>query len=281
MDRDTAREPAPASLAVLRFGAPGDPVTLVTRSDAMRRRLALAMRAATGDIPVLLTGESGTGKELLARAIHAASRRSDRPFVAVNCAAIPDGLLESELFGYRRGAFTGAVADKPGLLMAAHGGTLLLDEVADMPAPLQAKLLRVLEDGRCPRLGDVRSVTLDVRIVSATNAVLEDRVRAGTFRQDLYYRLAAFRIHIPALRERPEDVETLARHFIEREAERLGRPIPVLTDEALDALRTRRSLLTSCRKGHLDHRGAAVPVITTRRWGRGVFRSNAVIACAF
>jgi transcriptional regulator with PAS, ATPase and Fis domain len=177
------------------------------------RALDRARQAAASDADVLIEAESGTGKELVARLIHRLSPRRDRPFVAVNCAAFPETLLESELFGYARGAFTGAVAAKPGRFELAHRGTLLLDEVGEMPLGLQPKLLRVLQEREFDRLGDTRSVQVDLRVVATTNRSLGEMVREGKFRADLYYRLNVIALGLPALRERREDVRELAEHF--------------------------------------------------------------------
>jgi Nif-specific regulatory protein len=206
---------------------------IIARSTRMLETLDLVDRVATGDTTVLLLGESGVGKELLAGAVHRRSPRASGPFVSINCAAIPAALLESELFGYKRGAFTGATLDKPGLLATAHGGTLFLDEVADLPPPLQPKLLRFLQDRSFYALGAVRPSVADVRVVAATNASLADGVANGTFREDLYYRLSTFPVVVPPLRERPEDIEPLTRHFMHLLADRLGRPTPVLSPDAI------------------------------------------------
>jgi DNA-binding NtrC family response regulator len=173
-------------------------------------------RAAGTDTTVLLEGESGTGKELFARALHALSSRSDGPFVAINCAAIPETLLETELFGHEKGAFTGAAARKPGRFELAHRGTLFLDEIGDLPIGLQAKILRALEEKRFERVGGTQSLHVDVRVVAATNRQLKAAVAAKQFREDLYFRLSVFPISIPPLRERPGDIATLARHFVDK-----------------------------------------------------------------
>jgi transcriptional regulator with PAS, ATPase and Fis domain len=212
---------------------------IVACAPVMRARLLLAARAATSDITVLLTGESGTGKDVVARAIHAASPRRRCPFVALNCAAIPDALVESELFGYCRGAFTGASTDKPGLVDTACGGTLFLDEIGDLPLALQAKLLRLLQERVYLPLGARRSRTADVRVIAATNAGLRRRIEAGAFRADLYYRLAAFPIHLPPLRERAEDLRPLAERFLSLYAARSGRADVAFGADALAALASR------------------------------------------
>ncbi len=212
---------------------------VVAESRQMRNLLELAARVSAHDTTVLLTGESGTGKEVLARAIHRLSPRADGPFTAVNCAAIPEQLLESELFGHVRGAFTGATDDRVGLFEAANGGTLLLDEIGDMPQGLQSKLLRVLEDGHVRRLGARETRPVDTRVVAATARPLEEMVERGEFREDLYYRLNVVRLHIPPLRERPEDVAALITHFARHTAQKLARPVS-LTPRALVALTERQ-----------------------------------------
>lgn len=206
------------------------------RSDAARGVLALVRQAAAFPSTVLFTGESGTGKELLARALHDLSPRAARPFVPINCAAIPETLLESELFGHARGAFTGAVRSHAGLFEQADGGTLLLDEIGDMPLALQTRLLRVLEDGRVRRVGGSSDVSVDVRVVAATATDLEAAVAAGGFREDLYYRLNVVRVRIPPLRDRAEDIPLLVDALIERAADRLGRAVRGATPAALEAL---------------------------------------------
>ena len=213
----------------------GAPV-LVGESAAMDTVFATVARVAGSTATVLLTGESGTGKEVVARALHWASDRRDAPFVAVNCAAIPEHLLESELFGHEKGAFTGAVARRVGRFERAHGGTLFLDEIGDMSLVLQAKILRALEDGTVERVGGESSTVLDVRVIAATNQELSGAMREGRFREDLYYRLAVVDLHLPALRERGSDVRTLALHFARHSALRHGRRVRSITARALQRL---------------------------------------------
>ena len=209
---------------------------LVAESPAMRRVLDVVERVAPHPTTVLITGESGTGKEVLARTIHRLSPRRGAPFVAVNCAAIPENLLESELFGHVRGAFTGASADHRGLFEEASGGTLLLDEVGDLPLALQAKLLRVLQEGEIRRVGDNKPRRVDVRVLAATARDLAADVKEKRFREDLYYRLNVVHVHIPPLRERPEDLDGLVAVMVARGAERSGRGAQ-LSPEAMTAIR--------------------------------------------
>jgi two-component system response regulator PilR (NtrC family)/two-component system response regulator HydG len=185
---------------------------------------------------VLVTGESGTGKELVAKSLHGSSPRKGRPFVPLNCAAIPDTLLDSELFGHKRGAFTDARADRAGLFVEADGGTLFLDEIAELSPALQAKLLRVLQEGEIRPLGASRAERVDVRVIAATNKDLEDRLKTGAFREDLYYRLNVVHIHLPPLRERAEDVLALSDHFLSACAERAGKEVRGLHESAKKAL---------------------------------------------
>jgi two-component system, NtrC family, response regulator HydG len=196
--------------------------SMVFTSEAMRRLAVLVGRVAPRDVTVLVTGESGTGKERVADAIVRASRRAERPFVRFNCAALSPELAEAELFGHARGAFTGAVRSRPGLFGEADGGTILLDEVGELAPASQAKLLRVLQDGEVRPVGEERARTVDVRVLAATHRDLEELVRSGRFREDLYYRLNVVHLRIPPLRERPEDVPALARFFLDRFAERFG-----------------------------------------------------------
>jgi len=211
---------------------------LVAESPAMRRVAELAGRVAAHGTTVLVTGESGTGKEVMARTIHRLSPRREQPFVAVNCAAIPEHLLESELFGHCRGSFTGATADKAGLFEEAHRGTLLLDEIGEMPLPLQVKLLRVLQESEVRRVGESASRRIDVRVIAATARDLTAEAAAGRFREDLLYRLNVVHIHLPPLRERPEDLDPLVASLLERVARRSARSVRV-TPAALEAIRSR------------------------------------------
>jgi two-component system response regulator HupR/HoxA len=212
------------------------PTEIVGVSAAIHKVLDLVGRVAPTGSTVLVTGETGTGKELVARAIHAASPRRDELFVAVNCASLSEGVLESELFGHRKGAFTGAVNDRKGLFEVADAGTLFLDEVSETTPGLQAKLLRVLQEGEIRPVGDNRSYPVDVRVVAATNRRLEDEIKAGRFREDLYYRLSVFPINIPPLRERRDDIPVLARHLAHRLASQLRKSVGEPTPDAVELL---------------------------------------------
>ena len=209
---------------------------IITRSAGMEGLLRQAKLVADSDASVLIFGESGTGKELLARAIHEASRRSAKPFVAVNCGAIPGDLLESELFGHARGAFTGAIQAHKGLFQAADGGTLFLDEIGDMPMPLQVKLLRVLQEGEVRPVGSTQAIPVDVRVISATHRDLDAQRAQDLFREDLYYRLNVVSLKLPSLAERREDIPLLAAHFLRRLAERYRKPAPSLAPDAMALL---------------------------------------------
>ncbi|NVJ08815.1 sigma 54-interacting transcriptional regulator [Myxococcus sp. AM001] len=222
--------------SLARAGVTEDPAGMVARSEAMQRIINLARRGAKVDSTVLVTGESGVGKERIARLIHDESGRAHKAFVAVNCAAVTESLLESELFGHARGAFTGATHDRAGLFEAAHGGTLFLDEVGEVPPSMQAKLLRVLQEREVRRVGENASRKVDVRLVAATNRELAEEVRQGRFRQDLYYRLRVIELKIPPLRERRDDVLPLARLLLAEAAERLGRRVSGLSPDAADQL---------------------------------------------
>ncbi|OLC70110.1 MAG: hypothetical protein AUH78_21845, partial [Gemmatimonadetes bacterium 13_1_40CM_4_69_8] len=235
-----ARETREQQEELERRHAHSDKITLLGTAPSFRRAIELARKVAPTDASVFITGESGSGKEMIAQFIHHHSRRSSRPFVAINCAALPEGLLESEMFGHRKGAFTGAVRDKPGLLEAAHGGTLFLDELIEMSKPIQAKLLRVIQDGVVRRVGsESNDAVVNVRFIAATNSDAEAAVKAGTLREDLYYRLRVVPIHVPPLRERPEDIPLLAEYFLSTywiRHRNKGAPFPKLGDAAIRGL---------------------------------------------
>ena len=214
--------------------------TILTQSAAMIRLKTMARQVAPSSASVFVQGESGTGKELFARYIHHHSDRAEKPFLAVNCAALPENLLESELFGYEKGAFTGAIRSKEGKFELANGGTLLLDEVTEIPVHLQAKLLRVLQEGEVDKVGGRYPVSVDVRVVATTNLSIEDALAEGRFRKDLYYRLNVIPLRIPPLRDRKEDIDLLARHFIEKYARRHRRDVKGITDDAMEKLKTHR-----------------------------------------
>src|SRR5947209_6137044 len=224
-------------------GGTGEKVPLIGVSPSFRRAIDLARRVASTDASVFITGESGVGKEQIAQFIHNHSRRSSRPLVAINCAALPEALLESEMFGHVKGAFTGAVRDKPGLLEMANGGTLFLDELIEVSQPIQAKLLRAIQDGVVRRVGSERTdAVVNVRFIACTNCNPEEALRSGQLREDLYYRLRVVPIHIPPLRERTEDIPLLANHFLAyywRRHREATAPLPRLSEAAVRALRVR------------------------------------------
>ena len=209
---------------------------MIGRSPAMQAIFATVAKVAEYKTTVLITGESGTGKELIARAIHYGSPRAQRPLVTVNCGAIPESLLESELFGHLKGAFTDAIRDKRGLFEEAHEGSIFLDEIGELPRALQVKLLRVLQEEEIKRLGDTRSTKIDVRVLAATTKDLASEVKAGRFRDDLYYRINVFQVTVPPLRERAGDIGLLIQHFVEKTGERLGLAVNEVSPEALRAL---------------------------------------------
>lgn len=209
---------------------------IIYRSNVMKEVLLQAVQVAQSDVSVLINSQSGTGKELLAKAIHQASDRKEGPFIAVNCAAIPETLLESELFGHVKGAFTGANKDHSGLFQAAQGGTLFLDEIGDMPLNFQVKLLRVLQEKEVRRVGDTQTVSIDVRVISATHKDLEQAVEEKTFREDLFYRLNVVELRLPALSERRDDIPLLVNHFFQQIIKRIQKPLTGYTDDAMALL---------------------------------------------
>ena len=238
----TARQARESQGELERLHGHSDKLVFLGTAPAFRRAIQLARKVAVTDASVLITGESGSGKELIAQFIHHQSRRSAKPLVALNCAALPEALLESEMFGHRKGAFTGADRDKRGLLEAAHGGTLFLDELLEMPRTIQAKLLRVIQDGHVRRVGsETTDAVVDVRFIAATNGNPEAAVKARELREDFYYRLRVVPIHVPPLRQRPEDIPLLAAHFLHtcwgRHREH-GAPCPTLSHQAVSALRS-------------------------------------------
>ncbi|MCS6920051.1 MAG: sigma-54 dependent transcriptional regulator [Fimbriimonadales bacterium] len=234
--RNALREPAAAPKASPRRATKRKQVAFIGESPAIKQVLETVERVADARTTVLITGESGTGKELIARMLHERSPRASKPFVAVSCAAIPETLLEVELFGAVKGAYTGADADRIGRFEAAHEGTLFLDEIGDIPPLIQVKLLRVLQEREIERLGSNTPIPIDVRLVAATNRNLEEAVEAGAFRSDLYYRLQVVHIHLPPLRERREDIPLLANHFLKKYAEENGRALRTISPEAMQLL---------------------------------------------
>ena len=211
---------------------------ILGNSPAMRRIFTMVRRVAATDVPVLITGESGTGKSLIARAIHRSSARNADPFVAINCGAIPENLLESELFGHEKGAFTGAHIQRKGRIEQAQGGVLFLDEIGDLPLPLQVKLLHVLQEQRMVRVGGREEIAVDARVIAATNRDLYASIEAGTFREDLFYRLQVVTIHVPPLRERGDDIALLAQDMLQRSAKDLKKPLGGFTSDGIKALKT-------------------------------------------
>lgn len=237
--------PDPELIAAVLEAVAADQSSLIFRDPAMERVVQLARQIARSEAPVLVTGESGTGKEVIARHLHQKSLRKDKPFVAVNCAAIPDNLLESELFGHEKGAFTGAVARRIGKFEEAHGGTLLLDEISEMDVRLQAKLLRALQERMIDRVGGTQPVKVDLRIIATSNRNLAEAVREGSFREDLFYRLNVVHLRLPALRDRPGDILALADHFAKKYAEINGLPQRPIAAEA------RKVLLANSWRGNV------------------------------
>jgi DNA-binding NtrC family response regulator len=211
---------------------------IIGESSVMQKIISEVKKIADARSNVFLLGETGTGKELIARAIHFSSNRADKPFTPINCSAIPENLLESELFGHVRGAFTGAITSKKGLFEEANGGTIFLDEIGDLSLSLQSKLLRVLEDQEIRPVGGTQSIKVDLRFISATNKDIENAVKGGTFREDLFYRINVITIKLPPLRERKEDIELLVRYFIQKYSKELGKPVNEIDNEALNILKT-------------------------------------------
>ena len=234
--RSLARRVLPSQAPAERAATQGQEI-IIGRSPAMQKLFRTLGRVAASDLTVLITGESGTGKELVARALHERSRRASQPFIAINTAAIPADLLEAELFGHEKGAFTGAEKMRAGRFEQADGGTLFLDEIGDMPAPLQAKLLRVLEEGKVQRVGSNQARTVNVRLLAATHQNLQVKINKGEFREDLYYRLNVIPVHIPPLRERRDDIKELAEYLLQLSADELGMPPPILLNDALELLK--------------------------------------------
>jgi two-component system response regulator PilR (NtrC family) len=230
------KSPQQRRAAIGETPTPGVP-RLLGESGAMSRAREMIAKLARSQAPVYITGESGSGKEVAARLIHSGSARAEAPFVAVNCGAIPENLMESEFFGYKKGAFTGADNDKIGYLQAAQKGTLFLDEVGDLPLAMQVKLLRVIQEKKVRRVGDTQEEPIDVRIISATHRSLADQVEAGQFRQDLFYRLNVIELKMPALREIPEDIPLMVQQVVERISNNSGNPPPTIAEEAMLALR--------------------------------------------
>jgi two-component system, NtrC family, response regulator PilR len=229
--------PAQARRAAVGEAPPVGVPRLLGESSPMQKVREMISKLARSQAPVYIAGESGSGKEVAARLIHSGSSRADAPFVAVNCGAIPENLMESEFFGYKKGAFTGADGDKIGYLQAAQKGTLFLDEVGDLPLPMQVKLLRVIQDKKVRPVGDTVEENLDMRVISATHRSLSEQVDAGEFRQDLFYRLNVIELKMPSLREIPEDIPLMVEQVVERLARQNGMPPPAITDEAMLALR--------------------------------------------
>ena len=239
VDHDELRALLQKALSQSQAAQPGDwAKDIITRSPEMLNVLDQAFRIAQREVSVLISGASGTGKELLANAIHKASNRSDKPFVAINCGALPENLLESELFGHAKGAFTGAVAAHPGLFREADGGTLFLDEIGDMPMTLQVKLLRALQERQIRPVGRSKHVDIDVRIISATHKDLHKEMEEGTFREDLYYRLNVVNLKLPSLKSRSEDIPLLARSLLQQSAQRHGVNVSQFSDDAMQQLVT-------------------------------------------
>jgi len=211
--------------------------SIIGQSPALESLIRSARIVATADVTVLIRGETGTGKEILASAIQKESPRANKPFITLNCAALPEGLVESELFGHKKGSFTGAISNKEGLFQSANGGTLFLDEINSLPLAVQGKLLRFLESGECLAIGDTKPSLVNVRVIAATNADLTEQIKQGEFRQDLYFRLNVIPLEIPSLQQRSEDIEVLAKHFFASFARAHGLPLTALSRQAIKVLR--------------------------------------------
>ncbi|PYF04385.1 two component Fis family sigma54 specific transcriptional regulator [Rhodopseudomonas faecalis] len=232
--------PDPELIAAVLAAVANDSRELIYRDESMARVIKLAQQIAASEASVMITGESGTGKEVLARYVHSRSNRAKKPFISINCAAIPESLLESELFGHEKGAFTGAVARRIGKFEEATGGTLLLDEISEMDVRLQSKLLRAIQERMIDRVGGTKPVPVDIRIIATSNRNLQDAVREGTFREDLLFRLNVVNLKLPPLRERPADILELAQHFVKKYAEANGVPLRPLSSEARQVLAANR-----------------------------------------
>ena len=269
--------PDPELIAAVLAAVSEESTSLIWRDPVMQKTLKLAEQIAPSDASVLITGESGTGKEVMARFLHGHSKRSSRSFISVNCAAIPENLLESELFGHEKGAFTGAVARRIGKFEEANGGTLLLDEISEMHPRLQAKLLRAIQEREIDRVGGTQPIKVDIRLLATSNRDLEEEVREGRFRDDLYFRLNVMTLELPPLRARPGDIPALAEHFVRKYAEANGLPTPKISDEALAMLKAHqwrgnvRELENTMHRAVLLSQGPALgPDAILLTGGRGI-----------
>ena len=269
--------PDPELIAAVLAAVSEESTALIWRDPVMQKTLKLAEQIAPSDASVLITGESGTGKEVMARFLHNHSKRASKAFISVNCAAIPENLLESELFGHEKGAFTGAVARRIGKFEEANGGTLLLDEISEMHPRLQAKLLRAIQEREIDRVGGTQPIKVDIRLLATSNRDLEQEVREGRFREDLFFRLNVMTLELPPLRQRPGDIQPLAEHFIRRYAEANGLPVPKLGEEALAMLRAHpwrgnvRELENTMHRAVLLNRGPTIePDSIMLTGGRGI-----------
>ncbi len=269
--------PDPELIAAVLAAVSEESTALICRDPVMQKSLKLAEQIAPSDASVLITGESGTGKEVMARFLHSHSRRASKSFISVNCAAIPENLLESELFGHEKGAFTGAVARRIGKFEEANGGTLLLDEISEMHPRLQAKLLRAIQEREIDRVGGTQPIKVDIRLLATSNRNLEEEVREGRFREDLFFRLNVMTLELPPLRQRPGDIQALAEHFVRKYAEANGLPMPKIGDEAQAMLRAHqwrgnvRELENTMHRAVLLGRGPVIgPEAILLTGGRGI-----------